>query len=87
MPEDTELPLPLLAFADRFDRSAAGLTYEIADELLSSKGIDAELRGRYRKCLETCDFARFVPASAETGRRTEVLDEAREIVERLERAW
>ena len=50
--------------ADGFDRSAAGLTYEMADELLASRGLDPELRRRFRSCLESCDFARFVPASA-----------------------
>ena len=71
--------------ADGFDRSAAGLTYEMADELLASRGLDPELRRRFRSCLESCDFARFVPASGKTERRHEVLKEANEILERLER--
>jgi hypothetical protein len=73
--------------ADRFNRSAAGLTYDQADELLASRGLEPSLRRRYRTCLEACDFARFVPASAAGERRAEILAQARELIERLERAW
>lgn len=73
--------------ADRFNRSAAGMTYELADDLLASRNVDSELRRQYRSCLEQCDFARFVPASSQAERRIEVLDEAGEIVSRLERAF
>jgi hypothetical protein len=72
--------------ADRFDRAAAGLTYELADELLASRGLDPALRRRFRSCLEACDFARFVPASGASERRAEVLREASELVHALERA-
>ena len=70
--------------ADRFDRSAAGLTYEVADELLASKGLDPDLRRGFRSCLETCDFARFVPSAAASDRRAEVLEQAEQLVEQLE---
>ncbi len=73
--------------ADRFDRSGAGLTYELADELLGSRNTDDSLRQRYRACLETCDFARFVPDSGQPERRAEIHEEASRIVEELERAW
>jgi hypothetical protein len=73
--------------ADRFNRSAAGLTYELADELLASKGLDAELRRGFRSCLEACDFARFVPASGADERRAEVLAEANRLIDQLEKAW
>lgn len=72
--------------ADRFNLPSAGLTYDLADELLASGEIDPGLRRRYRSCLETCDFARFVPAAGEAERRAEVLEEASELIERLERA-
>jgi hypothetical protein len=73
--------------ADRFNRSPAGMTYELADELLASRSVEGEIRRRYRACLEQCDFARFVPAASQAERRAEVLDEAGEIVDQLERAW
>jgi hypothetical protein len=72
--------------ADRFDRAAAGMTYDTADELLASRGVDRDLRVRFRATLEACDFARFVPTSASTERRAELLEEARAVVDGLERA-
>ena len=73
--------------ADRVDRSGAGLTYDVADELLAGAGVEPELVRRYRGALERCDFARFVPSAGEAARRQELLDEATAIVEALERAW
>ncbi|MDX1389934.1 MAG: hypothetical protein R3344_12130, partial [Acidobacteriota bacterium] len=72
--------------ADRFDRSASGMTYDLADELLASRNVDEELRRRYRSCLEVCDFARYVPASGEAERKKEVLREAMALIEDLEKA-
>jgi hypothetical protein len=72
--------------ADRFDRSPAGLTYDVADELLVARGVDAALRLRYRTCLETCDFARFVADSGGAERKAQTLEEARQIVDHLEKA-
>ena len=73
--------------ADRFNRSGTGLTYDLADQLLSGNQIDPALRQRYRSCLEACDFARYVPATVGSERRSEVLDEAERILAELERAW
>ncbi len=72
---------------DRFNRAPSGLTYELADELLTGRGVDETVRRRFRSCLETCDFARFVPASAKVERRAEVLVEAIALIDALERAW
>ncbi|HXV76656.1 MAG TPA: hypothetical protein VD788_10085, partial [Candidatus Polarisedimenticolaceae bacterium] len=71
--------------ADRFNRSAAGMTYELAEELLASRSVPDALRRRFRSCLETCDFARFVPSAGKSERRIELLTEAREVVDGLER--
>jgi hypothetical protein len=72
--------------ADRFDRPAAGLTYDTLDELLASRHVEPELRRRFRACLEGCDFARFVPAAARVERRRETLDEAQALIDRVESA-
>jgi hypothetical protein len=72
--------------ADRFNRSPSGMTYELADELLAGRGVDEELRRRFRTCLETCDFARFVPSASKSERRVEVLDDVRTVIDRLEAA-
>lgn len=71
--------------ADRHDRSAAGLTHDLADRLLAGDGVDGELRGRFRACLERCDFARYVPGTGESASREEIVREAGEILEALER--
>jgi len=73
--------------ADRCNRSAAGLTYDAADDLLAAKQIPDELRRRFRSCLETCDFVRFVPEAGKAERRDEILVEAEQIIDLLERAW
>ena len=72
--------------ADRFNRSGSGLTYDLADDLLESSRVDPELRNRVRSTLETCDFARYVPTSAEAGRKAQVLKEASKLVDLLEKA-
>jgi len=71
--------------ADRFGRSASGLTYDLAEELLAGHGVDADLRRDVRSCLETCDFARYVESSGETGRREEIHRQASALIERLEK--
>lgn len=72
--------------ADRFDRSAEGLTYDVAEDLLAARGVDPEIRRRFRACLEACDFARFVPGAGDTARREQTLREARAVVDLLEKA-
>lgn len=71
---------------DRFDRAAAGLTYEVANDLLTGRGVQEPLRQRFRACLEACDFARFVPSSSAPERRNEVLEEAGRLIDELERS-
>lgn len=71
--------------ADRSDRSPAGLTYDVMDDLLAGRGADEETRRRFRNCLERCDFARYVPDSGSAERRDEVVTEARALLDALER--
>jgi hypothetical protein len=73
--------------ADRFDRSPAGLTYDVTDGLLASRGLDAEARREFRDCVEACDFARFVPASVTGERRAELLARAVKLIDGMERSW
>jgi hypothetical protein len=70
--------------ADRANRKAAGLTYDQLDDILAAKGVQPELRRRYRTCLETCDFARFVPDSGRPQAVAELSAEARAILRALE---
>jgi len=70
--------------ADRANRKAAGLTYDQLDDILAAKGVPGEPRRRYRACLETCDFARFVPDSGRPQAVAELVAEARAILRALE---
>ncbi len=70
--------------ADRANRPAAGLTYDQLDDILAARGVPPEPRRRYRACLETCDFARFVPASGQPQAVADLVAEARAILRALE---
>ena len=70
--------------ADRANRPAAGLTYDQLEEILAAKGVPPEPRRRYRTCLETCDFARFVPDSGRPEAVADLVTEARAILRALE---
>ena len=71
--------------ADCFDRAASGLTYDEVDALLRGQGVDAELREPLRACLERCDFARFVAAADDPQTRQKLLEEARRLIDLLEK--
>lgn len=70
--------------ADRANRPAAGLTYDQLDDILAAKGVPEEPRRRYRACLETCDFARFVPESGKPEAVADLVADARAILRALE---
>jgi len=72
--------------ADRFDRAPSGLTYDVADDLLGSRGVSAELRRRLRTCLETCDFARYVNSPDDAQRREQIYRESSAVVDEIEKA-
>jgi hypothetical protein len=70
--------------ADRANRSASGLTYDQLDGILAARGVREEPRRRLRACLETCDFARFVPDSGKPQAVSDLVSEARSILRTLE---
>jgi hypothetical protein len=70
--------------ADRANRPASGLTYDQLDDILAAKRVPPEPRRRYRSCLETCDFARFVPDSGKPQAAADLVAEARAILRALE---
>lgn len=72
--------------ADRFDRSPSGLTYDLVEDLLDRRGVDAGLRRRLRTLLESCDFARYVPDAESRQRRDELAREAHDLLDALGRA-
>ena len=70
--------------ADKIGVPASGLTYDRIEELLQLRGVDPLVRGRFRRCLETCDFARFAPAASEPVEMERAFSEAASVVETLE---
>ncbi len=70
--------------ADRANRSPSGLTYDQLDDILTAKRIPEVTRRRFRACLETCDFARFVPDSGQPQAVADLVAEARSILRSLE---
>src|SRR3989449_7374168 len=72
--------------AAKFDTSAAGLTHDRIEELLSSRGASDEVRREFHRCLEACDYARFAPTSSGDEQMRRTLLAAGEVLVRLERA-
>ena len=72
--------------ADRANRSPSGLTYDQLEDILAAKGVPEAPRRRYRACLETCDFARYVPDSGRPQAVADLVTEARAILRALEEA-
>ncbi len=80
-----EMASTLTAFlADKAGVPASGLTYDRIEAILEGGGAEPEIRHRFRRCLETCDFARFAPASSEKGEMERALREAEEVIASLE---
>ena len=70
--------------ADKATLPASGLTYDRIEEILDQRGVEPALRDRFRRCLETCDFARFAPSASEPGEMAKALGEAEWVVEAME---
>jgi hypothetical protein len=71
--------------ADRLNVSASGLTHERIDGLLEVRRVDAALRGEVKRVLEACDFARFAPVEQGPDAMRRDLEEAEQLIARLER--
>jgi hypothetical protein len=72
--------------ADKFNRSAAGLTHQDIEALLARRGVNGDLSGRLVRLLDTCDMARYAPAADGAGDRERLLAEAGEILISLRKA-
>lgn len=70
--------------ADKIGVPASGLTYDRIEEVLELRGVEPGLRGQFRRCLETCDFARFAPAASEPVEMEKAFADAESVVESLE---
>ncbi len=72
--------------ADKFNRSAAGLTLEDIDGLLAGRAIGDGIPDRLRAFLEACDRARFAPVADGAGDRERLLEEAAGLIQSLKKA-
>jgi hypothetical protein len=71
---------------DKFGLPGAGLTQPRIEELLAAHGAGEDLRAAFHRTLETCDFARFAPASSGEEEMRQALAAAEETLVALERS-
>jgi len=71
---------------DKFGLPGAGLTQPRIEEMLEAHGAPEELRTAFHRTLETCDFARFAPASSGEEEMRQALRAAEETLIGLERS-
>ncbi len=82
-----EVALALTEYvAAKFDTSAAGLTRERVEELLSSRSVSEEDRRAFHQCLEACDYARFAPTSSGPAQMRQAIAATEAVLSRIERA-
>ncbi|HEU4402882.1 MAG TPA: BatD family protein [Candidatus Polarisedimenticolia bacterium] len=72
--------------ADKFDTAAAGLTHDRIEDLLVARGVTADLRAVFHRCLEACDYARFAPSSSGQEEMRRTLTQAEETLLALEKS-
>lgn len=69
-------------FGDKWGRAAQGISLEDVQDFFNRKALDKTLTQSLVDVVETCEQARFTPASA--GSRSQVLDEARQVLRRID---
>ena len=70
--------------ADRTNEPAAGLTADRMAAILSDRHVDEAIIAQIREVVQQCDFARFAPASSESG-MAEFFDQTSGLIEALSR--
>ncbi|HOY33298.1 MAG TPA: BatD family protein [Bacteroidales bacterium] len=69
---------------DKFSIPLSELSLDLARKTLSEKNIEENIRNKYIKILDNCEFARFAPAEATQGMEA-LYNEAVEIISKTER--
>jgi hypothetical protein len=72
--------------ADKLNLTATGLTTREIRRELTRRRIDKVLIRQATDCLSACDLARFAPLGDRMKDRRKLLDEARDLISKLERA-
>jgi hypothetical protein len=70
---------------DKLNIPQAEMSVERATELAEGRGVEGEVTGALRSLLETCEMARFAPASLESDEMQKTFAEAGRIIVELEK--
>ncbi len=70
--------------ADKLEVSALGLTQDEIDTLLQERGVQESTREGLRRCLQSCDYARFAPTASGLDQMKSLLDDTAQVIGLLE---
>lgn len=71
--------------ADKFNVPVAGLTSQQLFDLLSAGGVEPDTIETLRRCLDTCDMARFAPSTITPQSMREVIESAERVIAAIEK--
>jgi hypothetical protein len=81
----TEISRALWTYvADKLSIDRSALSIDTVTETLTEKRLDAALVARIKECLESCEFARFAPASSQQVEKQKMYDSASSIIVEIE---
>jgi hypothetical protein len=66
--------------SDKLSIDRAGLSIDTVTQKLLKKNISEEFIARLKLCLETCEYARYAPASSSSEEKKNMYDTARSII-------
>ncbi|MBU4304715.1 MAG: BatD family protein [Candidatus Omnitrophica bacterium] len=69
----------------RFNRSSAGITAEVVDELIRGEWLAADIGGKLKTCFNDCDTARYAAAAFDKEKMRQALAILEETIDYLER--
>ncbi|MCC7430124.1 protein BatD [bacterium] len=81
-----ELDRAILSFfALKFGISEAGVVWEVLKQKLEQKNVEQELILKLEEILNTCNFARFAPASSNHSKKENLINSAIEVITKMEK--
>jgi len=69
----------------KFHLPAAGITVEVVDEVLKSKGVSKEMLGKLEEIFKDCDIARYAPSGFSSSKMEESFRKLQEVIDCLQR--
>ncbi len=70
---------------NRFHIPSGGITFDVVNDLLKEKNIDAAFLSKLEDIFAVCDMARYAPAAPDTMKMQEILNALKEVIDYLER--